>query len=99
MRNVSFFWDKELTGLDQYSNLFISIFHLFMFVFICLLVYSGCIGSCLWHEALHCIMQHLLLQNTGPVFAALRLSHPLAWGILVPQPGMELPSPALQVDS
>ena len=49
----------------------------------------GCIGSQLQHA-------RSLLQSTGCLVVAHRLSCPVACGILVPQPGIKPMSPALQ---
>ena len=52
---------------------------------------------CCGAQALHCsVRASLQLQRTGSVVVARGLSCPAACGILVPRPGMEPVSPALQ---
>lgn len=64
--------------------LFFSIFYLFIF---------GCVGSSLQYVA-------SLLQCVGfSVVSALRVSGPMAYGVLAPRPGMDLVSFAWKVDS
>ena len=61
----------------------------FIYLFIFIYLFLAASG-------LSCGMWDLLLQRTGSVVAVLGPSCPTVYGILVPQPGLEPVSPALE---
>ena len=58
--------------------------------------FFGHLGPSCSRQDLHCILGNLSLQFADLVAEAQEVSFPSAWGILVPQPGMEPVPLALQ---
>ena len=91
-----------LRGLILSSKLSLKVNILFFFKLI-IYLFIGCVGSQLRHPGSFVAVSGLpsscgapAPEHVGSVVVVCGLSYPAACGILVPQPGMELVSPALQ---